>query len=167
MVIANSSYGLEYPFYDTAGQLSDATAEKNDAKTYWGAIVFERVRWPIALGLKNGTSKVDGDDPRRVAPLDTQRPEVPDPIDDFPPVTVITHVRKVDGTTWIVRGTTTDNDVVKKVLVNGQEAKALAPNFAEWEVTLKDVKPGAKITAHAEDAAGNIERRPHVLILKQ
>ena len=167
MTIASSAYGMEYPFYDMAGQLSDPSAEENDAKTYWGAVVFERVTWPVALGLKSGASKVRGEDPRRVAPLDTPRPEVPDLIDDFPPVTVITHVRNGDGTTLIVRGTTTDNDMVKKVLVNGQEAKTLAPNFAEWEVTLKDMKPGAKITAHAEDTAGNIETRPHVLILNQ
>ena len=119
------------------------------------------------MGLKKGGSKADGEDPRRVAPRDTQRPEVPDAIDDFPPLTVITHVRKVDDTTLIVRGTTTDNDTVKKVLVNGHEAKALTPNFAEWEVTLKDLKPGAKFTAHAEDVAGNVEKWPHVLIVKQ
>ena len=114
-----------------------------------------------------GTKKGAVGKQQRVGPLDMPRPEVPDLIDDLPPVTVITHVRKGDGTTLIVRGTTTDSGTVKKVLVNGQEAKALAPNLAEWEVTLKDLKPGAKITAHAEDAAGNVEKRPHVLILKQ
>jgi hypothetical protein len=48
-------------------------------------------------------------------------------------------------------------------VVNGQEARALRPNFAEWEIVLKDVRPGAiQLTAHAEDAAGNVEKRSHV-----
>jgi hypothetical protein len=65
-----------------------------------------------------------------------------------------------------VRGTTADNGTVKKVLVNGQEAKSLAPNFAQWELTLNDLKPGGKITATAEDAASNVEKRPHVYTVK-
>jgi hypothetical protein len=43
----------------------------------------------------------------------------------------------------------------------------LSPNFAEWEAVLVGGKPGElKLTAHAEDAAGNIERRPHVLVIR-
>src|SRR5262249_21073922 len=60
-------------------------------------------------------------------------PKLLDPVDDLPPTTVITHVRRA-GTTLVVRGTTADNGAVKQVLVNGQRAKELAPNFAEWEV---------------------------------
>jgi hypothetical protein len=61
-----------------------------------------------------------------------------------------------------VRGTTSDNGAVKNVLVNGREAKATAGNFAEWEIELDGVKPGAtKLTAHAEDAADNVEQLPH------
>ncbi len=63
----------------------------------------------------------------------------------------------------VVRGTTADNGVVKKVVVNGREAKALSPNFAEWKVVLRDIRPGElRLSAHAEDAAGNVEQRPHV-----
>jgi hypothetical protein len=51
-----------------------------------------------------------------------------------------------------VRGTTSDNGPVKRVLVNGKEARAVAGNFAEWE-------------AYAEDGAGNVEKRPHVVAL--
>ena len=89
-------------------------------------------------------------------------PVLLDPVDDLPPVTVITHV-KAEGAKVVVRGSTADNGTVKKILVNGREAKALAPNFAQWEVVLSDVKPGElKVSAHAEDAAGNVEKRPHV-----
>jgi hypothetical protein len=65
-----------------------------------------------------------------------------------------------------VRGTTSDNGIVKKVLVNGREARALAPNFGEWEILLENADSGKfKLAAHAEDAAGNIERIPHIRIV--
>ena len=81
------------------------------------------------------------------------------PVDDLPPITVITHVT-VQGTKVLVRGTTADNGTVIKVLVNGAEAKATRPNFAEWEIAI-DRPRGGSIEAHAEDAAGNIEKRGH------
>jgi hypothetical protein len=89
-----------------------------------------------------------------------------DPVDDLPPATVITFVGQPDHGKLLVRGTASDNGTVTRVLVNGREARALAPNFAEWEITLDRVRPGdLKLTAHAEDAAGNIERLPHELSL--
>jgi hypothetical protein len=85
------------------------------------------------------------------------------PVDDLPPVTVITHVARAAGK-LLVRGTTSDNGTVQRVLVNGQPARAAAANFAEWEVTLENPSVGeVKLTAHAEDAAGNVEKMPHVL----
>jgi hypothetical protein len=90
-------------------------------------------------------------------------PKLLDPIDDLPPVTVITHVSK-RGEKLIVRGTTSDNGAVTKVLVNGQPARALAANFAEWEAVLsKDSARAKEIRAQATDAAGNVEPRPHVV----
>ena len=63
-----------------------------------------------------------------------------------------------------MRGTTSDNGTVAKVLVNGQAARALAPNFAEWEAVLAVESAGAKeVRAQATDAAGNVEPRPHVV----
>jgi hypothetical protein len=56
-------------------------------------------------------------------------PKLLDPADDLPPATVITHVRR-DGDRVAVRGTTSDNGAVKRVLVNGKAAKAVSPNFA-------------------------------------
>jgi hypothetical protein len=85
------------------------------------------------------------------------------PVDDLPPVTVITHVSARAGEVE-VRGTTADNGTVTRVLVNGQAARALAPNFAEWAVTLERPRPGTlTLRAHAEDAAGNVEKAPHVI----
>ncbi len=85
------------------------------------------------------------------------------PVDDLPPMTVITFVGLPRDGKVTIRGTTADNGVVKRVVVNGREATAKRDNFAEWEIVL-DVKPGKfKIAAHAEDAAGNVEKRPHVV----
>jgi hypothetical protein len=93
-------------------------------------------------------------------------PRVLDPIDDLPPATVITHVMHQEDGRMLVRGATSDNGTVKKVIVNGQEAKALSPNYSEWELILtgKDAST-AKLQAHAEDAAGNVEQRPHVVVV--
>jgi hypothetical protein len=88
------------------------------------------------------------------------------PVDDLPPVTVITHVGKVVEGRMVVRGTTSDNGTVRQVTVNGRAAKAVRENYAEWEVTLEGVERGAvKLTAGAEDAAGNVEKTPHVLVV--
>jgi hypothetical protein len=95
---------------------------------------------------------------------DVEFPKLLDPVDDLPPTTVITHVRR-DGDRAVVRGTTADNGAVKRVLVNGKEAKQVSPNFAEWQIVLEGVSKGElKLKAHAEDAAGNVEKRPHLLV---
>ena len=60
-------------------------------------------------------------------------------------------------------GPTSDNGEVKRVTVNGRDAKTLRENFAEWEVTLDAKSAGTTLTAQAEDAAGNVEARPHAL----
>jgi hypothetical protein len=102
-----------------------------------------------------------GDASRAAKVKDVAFPKLLDPIDDLPPATVITSVRREKNGKLVVRGTTSDNGTVKKVLVNGKEAKAMSANFAEWEVTL-DGADGGKVRAHAEDAAGNVEKLPHV-----
>ena len=94
---------------------------------------------------------------------DVEFPKLLDPVDDLPPTTVITDVRESGGA-WLVRGTTADNGTVKRVLVNGKEAKALAGNFSEWEIKIEKGSSGAtKLEAHAEDAAGNVEKYGHVM----
>jgi hypothetical protein len=90
-------------------------------------------------------------------------PKLLDPVDDLPPTSVITHVRK-SGAKLIVRGSTADNGTVTKVLVNGQPARALAPNFAEWEAVLTLAAGTVKdVCAQATDATGNVEPRPHIV----
>lgn len=99
----------------------------------------------------------------RVAEVgETPFPELLDPVDDLPPATVITRVTRTNGK-LTVRGTTSDNGEVRRVLVNGQPAKPLAENYAEWEVTLA---AAPEVTAHAEDAAGNVETLVHTVAVR-
>ena len=92
-------------------------------------------------------------------------PKLLDPVDDMPPATVITHVRKSGGK-LVVRGTTADDGTVTEVLVNGQPARALAANFAEWEAILEPAAFASReVRAQATDAAGNVEPRPHIVAL--
>jgi hypothetical protein len=98
-------------------------------------------------------------------PWGPQAPKPPEPLDDLPPATVITSVRQADAQTLLVRGTTADNGKVVRVVVNGQSARSVRDNFAEWEVSIPGSK-GTKLSAHAEDAAGNVEKRPHVLVVE-
>jgi hypothetical protein len=88
------------------------------------------------------------------------------PVDDLPPTTVITSVGRGTAGKLTVRGTTADNGTVKRVVVNGREAKALRANFAEWEIVLEEGRGGkVKVSAHAEDTAGNVEPRAHQLVV--
>ncbi len=102
-------------------------------------------------------------DPKGTQPTEAQFPGALQPVDDLPPATIITHTLKHADGSLLVRGTTADNGTVKRVVINGREAKPLRENFAEWEVTLAKTEAGGKLTAHAEDAAGNVEPRAHVL----
>ena len=90
-------------------------------------------------------------------------PKPLEPVSDLPPVTVITHVRQAEGK-LVVRGTTSSNSAIKKVVVNGHEASALRDNFAEWEIALENPRSGkVRLTAHAEDIGGEIEQTPHAM----
>jgi hypothetical protein len=100
--------------------------------------------------------------PTGTQPSEESFPRPLQPVDDLPPVTVITHAHARDASTVIVRGTTADNGTVKKVVVNGTLARLL-PGGGEWEAVLTNVKPhGLEVKAYAEDDAGNVETRPHV-----
>jgi hypothetical protein len=110
---------------------------------------FDNVPGKVHYGFAGKAPNEDADFPK---PLD--------PVDDLPPVTVITNMRR-DGAKLIVRGTTSDNGTVKEVSVNGHAAKALAPNYLQWEVELDAPAGPVEIIARSADAAGNVEPRPH------
>ena len=114
-------------------------------------------------GLKYRSEEpLTGHESRVAEVSDIDFPKLLDPVDDLPPTTVITHVVSKDGK-LLVRGTTADNGTVTKVLVNGKEASATRANFAEWEITLDR---SSRIEAHAVDAAGNVEKRAHVVTVR-
>jgi hypothetical protein len=82
------------------------------------------------------------------------------PRDDMPPTTVITHVGEPSGGRRLIRGTTSDNGTIRRVMVEGREARAVEPDFSRWEIAVAEPASGV-LSAHAEDAAGNVEPRPH------
>ena len=61
-------------------------------------------------------------------------PKPLDPVDDLAPVVVATYIGAPDKGRIRVRGTASDMGAIKGVQVNGQQARALRQNFAEWEV---------------------------------
>ncbi len=85
-----------------------------------------------------------------------------EPVDDLPPVTVVTHVQPLGSDMVRVRGFTSDNYEVKHVLVNNRPARATEENYQEWEIDLSaaDLREG-RIEAFAEDMAGNVETLVH------
>lgn len=108
------------------------------------------------------TPEGTGDGGARPQPPEVEAVKL-NPIDKLPPITVITHVRK-EGSQLLVRGTTTDNGDLKRVLINAKEAK-VGPG-GQWEIQLDAVKLGrVKLTAFAEDVAGNTELTPHEMTL--
>ncbi len=135
---------------------------------YFGAGKHAKVastRAPELLGdghAYRAESPLTGDASRVAEVANVAFPEPLTPRDDLPPVTIVTSVipRKA---TVIVRGTAVDNGEIRRVMVSGVEAKATADNFSQWEVELPaDV---ARIAAHAEDAAGNVEHLVHQIML--
>jgi hypothetical protein len=146
---------------------------------YYGPGRHAKVVTPYSKDFANDSLKYRSEDPltardgwhefytgTRVTEVkDIEFPTVLDPVDDLPPTTVITHLRKLSGGKLEVRGTTADNGAVKRVRVNGQEATATAPNFAQWTITLEKPPTTGTVEGYADDAAGNIEKRPHVVTM--
>lgn len=93
---------------------------------------------------------------------DVPFPQLLDPVDDLPPVTLITSATVQKDGKVRVTGITHDNGEIAAVLVNGQPAKMAAAQagLADWELTLSSPETG-KIIAVATDKAGNVESAGH------
>jgi hypothetical protein len=151
--IAESTYGLFMPAFD-AEVLPPRGAARREAAPDWGSIAFRRTQVPVRLPDTKHKYFGDSFDLMQFAG------------DILPPSTVITHVHRTTDGALVVRGTASDNETVEKVIVNGRAARALRPNYAEWEVILDEVVGSqVKLTAQAVDDSGNIEPRPHTLLL--
>jgi hypothetical protein len=120
----------------------------------YGRATFKRVRQSGVLPASPNAV------PGEQAPLPTG-------VDDRPPATVITEITIDCQGHRVVRGTTTDDSEVRRVVVNGSEARSIALNFLEWEAVLAGpCSTPAIITAFAEDQAGNIEVQPHLVRIR-
>ena len=97
-------------------------------------------------------------------------PKLLDPVDDLPPTTVITHVRSVDGRQADrARHDRRQRHGDEGAWSTASEAKAPRAELRRvgdrcWTTS----RAGElKLDAHAEDAAGNVEKRPHVVVLSR
>jgi len=92
--------------------------------------------------------------PQGIAPKEADFPKPLDPVDDLPPATVITHFGKPAAGKVTVRGTTSDNGMVRRVLVNG-------PRSAGPGCQLRRVgsDPGAASVGRAETGGVRGRRR--------
>ncbi len=95
-----------------------------------------------------------------IPPLDASADEKLFKRDDSSPNTIVTFVASPKKGERLIRGTSADNGEIRRVLVNGCEARAIAPGLTEWEITIDEPQDGM-ISAGAEDMAGNIEADQH------
>jgi hypothetical protein len=100
------------------------------------------------------------------APDERRYPAPLDPVDDRPPVTLITRIGRPRNGQIVIRGVSVDEGPVRSVQVNGRAARSLDSDFLQWE-SLIDVSAGGPftVTAAAVDAAGNSEETPHRLTI--
>ena len=84
-----------------------------------------------------------------------------DPIDDIPPATIVTSIRR-DGNKVTVRGISHDNSRIRAVRVNGKPAtlSAATDGVADFKIVFDAPATGTYI-AQGIDDAGNAEETPH------
>jgi hypothetical protein len=142
--------GVAYYFHDSAG----GPAGK--------ALRVVSVKFP---GLMSGGEykSVPGFTGKGVRAAEVEGVEFPtllEPIDDLPPATMITSVRR-EGDKVVVRGVSQDNGNVASVNVGSDRALIVANHagVAIWEITMDRKRvAGATVVARATDDAGNSEK---------
>ena len=92
-------------------------------------------------------------------------PRLLDPVDDLPPATVITSVKR-DGKRLLVRGVAHDNGPIVSVIVNGKQADIVTASagVVDWEITIDSPADGP-LVAYSRDKAGNDEQTAHRMAL--
>ncbi len=86
------------------------------------------------------------------------------PVDDQPPVSVVTRIDGPREGRLLVRGVSVNNGSIRSVRVNGQDARPLVNDYSQWQVEIDLQSSDARTTsvsAVAEDTAGNVEFNPH------
>ena len=92
-------------------------------------------------------------------------PKLLDPVDDLPPATIVTSIRR-DGGKIVVVGVSHDDGEIDAISVNGRTAQKLSSDsgVVEWRIAFDSV--GTKtIKAFATDKAGNVEKLAHQIRL--
>ena len=104
--------------------------------------------------------RLTGPDVRAAEVPDVPFPNLLDPVDDLPPATIITRVRR-DGDRLLIHGVSQDNGKVAQVKVNGQAARIVAQHagVADWKIELSAAGV-SEVEAAASDEAGNVEQMP-------
>lgn len=104
---------------------------------------------------------ITGDESRIAEVANVTWPQLLNPVDDIPPATIITSVRR-DGQRIHVRGVSHDNGEITSVRVNGQtiRPKSSDAGIVDWSTTIESTTVEAVI-AFATDAAGNCEQTVH------
>jgi hypothetical protein len=89
-------------------------------------------------------------------------PELLAPVDNLPPATSVTWVRRF-GNGVAVRGVTQDNGDIASVTVNGKAPRIVSSHagVTDWEIFLP---PETRtVRASATDRAGNVEKLAHAM----
>jgi hypothetical protein len=145
----------------TPGLLIDGLSIAESDFGFWKArhdrhayrrLVFFRTRWPAGPAV--------GDFPE-----ERSYPAPLSPRDHRPPVTVITRVTPEGNNRWRIQGVSVDDTEIHSVVVNGREARPLAPGFRHWEAQLDHADSGSIVSAVATDEAGNREPVPHQITI--
>jgi hypothetical protein len=102
-----------------------------------------------------------GNESRVAEVADAQWPTLLELVDDVPPATVITSVRR-ERDQLVVRGISHDNGEIVSVNVNDTLANMVSTNagVVDWQVTMAAPSDG-KLVAFATDRSGNRELTPH------
>ena len=92
-------------------------------------------------------------------------PKLLNPVDDLPPATIITSVKR-DGNELIVEGISHDNGKIVAVKVDGQTAEqtSASSGTVDWRIRI-GIPGNGQIAALAVDDAGNAEQTAHTIAL--
>lgn len=96
------------------------------------------------------------------------RPSYPstDPVDDLPPVTVVTRIIPDENGHVQLRGMTSDNEVVSQIHINDRSIRIDREGCSEWSARLRlERRDQATIVVRADDDSGNVEPRPQTILL--
>lgn len=100
-----------------------------------------------------------------IAPTRKEQLRYVDPVDDAPPVTLITDCRRDSADIVRVSGVAVDDGGIREVLVNGRPAVLQPGPVHAWTQLLSVSGGRLEITAGSVDETGNREQTPHRIVM--